>query len=290
MSYVSWSTPSQNIIYNPKYCAGCVITSWTNWHRTDKFSLRVLKRIPAGRSVWLSADDRVKMKLFMSRQTTWKILKPDVWTCWVYECEMCHIQSVGCVRTDCSWAFCNQNRCKLLSAVSIAWTDDSKWWQTQQKCRFVGFFCVIISWFSTTQLWQTTGLNPEETTAALRSGWWFSVGRTGDERRHRGFFFLPAGVWMRQNKERCKNSRYIRELGEVRHLDLSHASQDLNQVEAFVRLEPTDEEEEKVKRQKHVAFRAPSPPVTKNQIWQPCAFVFVFLKHSSLQDALDFSA
>lgn len=41
-----------------------------------------------------------------------------------------------------------------------------------------------------------------------------------------------------------RSSRYIRELGEVRHLDLSHASQDLHQVEAFVRLQPTDEEEE----------------------------------------------
>ena len=58
----------------------------------------------------------------------------------------------------------------------------------------------------------------------------FLVGRTNGSNETK-----QGAIW---------SSRYVRELGEVRHLDLSHASQDLHQVKAFVRLQPTDEEEE----------------------------------------------
>lgn len=44
-------------------------------------------------------------------------------------------------------------------------------------------------------------------------------------------------------KRQMEKLKHKPELRKVRHLDLGHASQDLHQVEAFVRLEPTGEEE-----------------------------------------------
>ncbi|TNN75904.1 hypothetical protein EYF80_013874 [Liparis tanakae] len=65
---------------------------------------------------------------------------------------------------------------------------------------------------------------------------------------------MPAPVIQHGNASRLhgaaansdQEQKYLRELGEVGHLDSGPASQDLHQLEAFVRLESTGDEEEEM--------------------------------------------
>lgn len=52
-----------------------------------------------------------------------------------------------------------------------------------------------------------------------------------------------AAKGKKEKKPLYEKQKYIRELGNVGHLDFGHACQDLHQVQAFVCLEPTGEEE-----------------------------------------------
>lgn len=56
---------------------------------------------------------------------------------------------------------------------------------------------------------------------------------------------FSAGVRLTDEKQ-----PYVRELGEVGHLDLGQASQDLHQVDAFVCLEPADDGDEEAGRKR----------------------------------------